>query len=66
MMKRKTNMKNLPPIVAMTANVVTEIKDEYLKEGFSDYLAKPVDIKELDKLLNKYFNKKVGGNNNDR
>ena len=63
---RKTNMKNLPPIVAMTANVVTEIKDEYLKEGFSDYLAKPVDIKELDKLLNKYFNKKVGGNNNDR
>ena len=63
---RKTNMKNLPPIVAMTANVVTEIKDEYLKEGFSDYLAKPVDIKELDKLLNKYFNKKVGGNSNDR
>ena len=63
---RKTNMKNLPPIVAMTANVVTEIRDEYLKEGFSDYLAKPVDIKELDKLLNKYFNKKVGGNNNDR
>ena len=50
----------------MTANVVTEIKDEYLKEGFSDYLAKPVDIKELDKLLNKYFNKKIGGGNNDR
>lgn len=55
---KKTKSKDLPPIVAMTANVVTEMKDEYLKEGFSDYLAKPVDLKELNKLLCKYFNKK--------
>lgn len=55
---KKANKKDLPPIVAMTANVVTEVKDEYLKEGFSDYLAKPVDLKELNKLLCKYFNNK--------
>lgn len=55
---KKAKNKNLPPIVAMTANVVTEAKDEYLKAGFSDYLSKPVDLKELNKLLCKYFGKK--------
>lgn len=57
---KKLNKKNIPPIIAMTANVVTEIKDMYIKEGFSDYLAKPVDIKELNKILKKHIKK--GGN----
>ncbi|MDD6879278.1 MAG: response regulator [bacterium] len=55
---KKLELKELPPIVAMTANVVTEVKDTYIKEGFSDYLAKPVDIKDLNKLLKKYFMKR--------
>lgn len=55
---KKANLKNLPPIVAMTANVITEMKDQYIKEGFSSFLAKPVDIKSLNRLLNKYFGKR--------
>lgn len=51
---KKLNL-NLPPIVAMTANVVTELKDTYFKEGFNDYISKPIDIKELNKLMKKYF-----------
>ena len=47
----------LPPIIAVTANLVTALKETYIKEGFSDYLAKPVDIKDLQNLMKKYFDK---------
>ena len=46
-----------PPVIVMTANVVTELKDTYFKVGFSDYLTKPVDVNELNNLMKKYFNK---------
>ena len=32
-------------------------KEMYLKEGFDGYLSKPINITELDKLINKYFKK---------
>lgn len=53
-LKKLKNIK-LPPIVAMTANVVTELKETYFKEGFDDYISKPIDIKELNILMKKYF-----------
>ena len=45
----------LPPIVILTANVITGMKDAYIKEGFDDYLAKPINILELEKIINKYI-----------
>ena len=30
----------------------------YLEEGFDDYLAKPIDVVELDTLIHKFFGKK--------
>lgn len=45
----------VPPIVVLTANVMTGMKEIYLGEGFDDYLAKPIDINELDRILNKYL-----------
>lgn len=53
----------LPPIVAVTANIVTELKELYDQEGFDGYLSKPVDIKELNKIMIKYFKKQDGGDN---
>ena len=47
----------LPPIIALTANALAGMREKYLSAGFDEYIAKPVDIKELDKVLNKYFNK---------
>ena len=47
----------LPPIIALTANALSGMKEKYLAAGFDDYIAKPVEIKELDRVLNKYFNK---------
>ena len=47
----------IPPIVALTANAITGVRAYYLKEGFDEYISKPIDINELDKIINKYFNK---------
>ena len=55
---RKLKDYDAPPIVALTANAFTGSKDMYIKEGFDDYLAKPIDLAELDAMVNKYFNKK--------
>ena len=47
----------IPPIIALTANAITGVRQEYLKEGFDEYLSKPIDVNELDKIINKFFKK---------
>ncbi len=47
----------IPPVIALTANAITGMREMYLNEGFDDYLSKPININELNKLINKYFNK---------
>ena len=54
---KKLRGYDIPPIVALTANAITGMKEMYLSEGFDEYLPKPISISELDKLINKYFNK---------
>ena len=48
---------DIPPVIALTANAITGMREMYLKEGFDEYLAKPININELNKLLKKYFKK---------
>lgn len=43
------------PIVVLTANAIAGMKDKYLNDGFEDYLAKPIDKSELDRILRKYL-----------
>ena len=47
----------LPPIIALTANAIVGMKEMYLNEGFDDYLSKPIDTHELDRIVNRFFNK---------
>ena len=54
---KKLDDYKVPPIVALTANAITGMKEMYLKEGFDDYLSKPINVSELDKIINKYFRK---------
>lgn len=45
------NFNRETPVAVVTANAVKGAREEYLKEGFSDYLSKPIDIKQLEKTL---------------
>ncbi len=43
------------PVVALTANAISGMKEEYLKKGFDDYLSKPIEKDELNRVLKKYL-----------
>jgi CheY-like chemotaxis protein len=48
----------IPRIVALTANAVAGAREYYLKEGFDEYLSKPIDTHELDKIITKFLKNK--------
>ena len=43
------------PIVMLTANALVGDKEMYLKEGFTDFLSKPIVPEKLDAMLVKYL-----------
>ncbi len=45
----------IPPIVALTANAITGVREMYLREGFDEYLSKPINRSELNRIINKFF-----------
>ena len=40
-------------IVALTANAVSGQAEIFLKNGFDDYISKPIDVRQLNTILNK-------------
>ncbi len=56
---RKLNSEGLVPdntaMIALTANAVVGAREMYLKEGFRDYLSKPMEVKQLVEKLKKYL-----------
>lgn len=39
------------PVIALTANAVTGAREMYLREGFEDFLAKPVNSEKLERMI---------------
>ena len=59
-MQRLNDSKNwLTPCIALTANAIYGAKEMYLKEGFTDYISKPVDYTKLEELMMKYLPKNL-------
>ena len=42
---------NHTPVVCLTANAISGAREQYMEEGFEDYLSKPIDSEELENML---------------
>lgn len=42
------------PIVALTANALTGNEELFFRAGFQDFLSKPIDFDEIDRILHKW------------
>lgn len=54
----KATYPELPPIIALTANLSDDCRNEYMTLGFDDYLSKPIDFKEMNKVIKKFLENK--------
>ena len=45
------------PIIALTANAVVGMREMFIKNGFNDFLSKPIDVGKLDEILDKWIPK---------
>ncbi len=43
------------PIIALTANAIAGSRQKYISLGFDDYISKPINSKELEKMLEHYI-----------
>jgi signal transduction histidine kinase/CheY-like chemotaxis protein len=43
------------PIIALTANAVSGMREMFLANGFNDFLSKPIDVLELDAVLARWI-----------
>jgi len=39
------------PIIALTANVIGDVRDMFMNSGMNDFLSKPLELHELERVL---------------
>jgi signal transduction histidine kinase/DNA-binding response OmpR family regulator len=42
-------------VIMLTAGAIAGMKELYLREGFDDYLSKPIDVRELEAILERHL-----------
>lgn len=55
MKKRSGHLCTDSKVIAVTANAYPDARDFYLKEGFDDFLEKPVEGKQLEAIIYQYL-----------
>ena len=57
MQKMEDSPNRNTPVIMLTANAVTGVREQFLQVGFTDYLSKPVSGDALEKMILKYLPK---------
>lgn len=55
MSKEKWDYYDTVPIIALTANAIGGAKEMFLENGFQDFLAKPIELRDFDRILRKWL-----------
>lgn len=46
---------NKTPVIVLTADALAGVREKYIRAGFKDYISKPVDGNQLEKMLVRYL-----------
>ena len=57
MRKLENSLNKNTPVIMLTANAITGVKEQFLQVGFTDYLSKPVSGDKLENMMLKYLPK---------
>ncbi len=47
------------PIIVLTANAVSGMREQFLQDGFDDYISKPIDPVALEDMVRRYLRKEL-------
>lgn len=53
--EEKENPNSDTKVIALTANAIAGSREEYMREGFVDYISKPIDAAELEIVMMSYL-----------
>ena len=54
-MQRDNILSDKTSVVMLTASAMAGMRETYLREGFNDYLSKPIDVSELESVLERHL-----------
>ncbi|MBR6711801.1 MAG: response regulator [Selenomonadaceae bacterium] len=54
-MRLEKILKETTKVIMLTAGAIEGMRELYLSEGFDDYLSKPIDVSELERMLEKHL-----------
>ena len=55
----REGLNNDTNVIVLTANAIKGASEMYEKEGFTDYITKPVEYNMLDEMLSKYLSEEI-------
>ena len=58
-LRREKILSGKTAVVMLTAGAMAGMRETYLREGFDDYLSKPIDVSELESVLEKHLPKEL-------
>jgi CheY-like chemotaxis protein len=55
--KKSLEFPKETPIIALTANAVSGMREMFIENGFNDFLAKPIEVSKMDEIITRWIPK---------